>query len=245
MHARAGATIWSRCVLLVGVVLALVVAGCRSGPIYQVRVNGLGNTTPDAYSTFIVIPAMEGITADDLQFAEYAQYVVTALKDRGFKPVSESDTADLAVALSYGISDPQSQAYSYSVPTYGVTGYQSSTTTGVAVPVGGSTYYTGKTTYTPTYGVTGSQTYSGVQTYFTRYCVIGGYDLEALRSSGDVKQVWKTVITSSGSSGDLRRALPAMIAAAQPLIATNTGVIREVDIKESDERVRRIKGATE
>ena len=58
-------------------------------------------------------------------------------------------------------------------------------------------------------------------------------------------QLWTTTVTSTGSSGDLRRVFPALAAAAKPYIGTNTGQIVEVELPENGKAMMEIKGLTD
>ena len=48
-------------------------------------------------------------------------------------------------------------------------------------------------------------------------------DLPTFIRSNVVVPLWRTTMTSSGSSGDLDVAFPIMMAAGQPYLAANTG----------------------
>jgi hypothetical protein len=70
-------------------------------------------------------------------------------------------------------------------------------------------------------------------------------DLDEYRQTEIEVQLWKTTVTSTGSSGDLRRVFPILVAASQQYIGKNTGQKVEVDLYESDESVIEIKGISE
>jgi len=54
--------------------------------------------------------------------------------------------------------------------------------------------------------------------------------------------VWRTVVTSRGTSNDLREVFPVLVAASQPYISTNTGKQVKVILNENDRAVIEIKG---
>jgi len=68
-------------------------------------------------------------------------------------------------------------------------------------------------------------------------------DLEEYRRSEKVVQIWKTTVTSRGTSGDLRRVLPVLVAAAKPYIGINTGKQVGVTLREEEKAVLEIKGS--
>ena len=80
-------------------------------------------------------------------------------------------------------------------------------------------------------------------TYF-RYILLTAYDLQELINTKKEVQLWQTTITSTGSSGDLRRVFPVLVAAAKPYIGTNTGKKVKVVISEDNKTVLEIKNSS-
>jgi hypothetical protein len=72
--------------------------------------------------------------------------------------------------------------------------------------------------------------------------VLDAIDLSEYRKSKKEVQLWKTTVTSTGSSGDLRRVFPVMVTASKPHIATNSGQQIKVKIRENDPNILEIKG---
>ncbi|WP_197490442.1 hypothetical protein [Halothiobacillus diazotrophicus] len=190
--------------------------------------------------SYILLPGNKGVTKDDLQFQEYAHYVTRGLAAHGFTPAETVANANVAIVLSYGIGDPQSHQYSYSLPVYGQTGIASSNTYGTLSSYGNSSSYSGTTTYTPSYGVTGYTSETGSYTTYYRYAQITAYDFQRYLRTKEQRELWKTTVSSTGSSGDLRLVFPILIAAAAPYIATDTGRKIQVVLEESDPSVAAI-----
>jgi len=211
-------------------------------PGFAVVVDSLAAPEAASKRTYVLLPGNENVHPTDLQFQEYSNYVNRALQSRGFVHATGFDDAEIAVVLFYGIGDPKTTQYTYSLPVWGQTGVSSSQTYGTATTFGGTTSYSGTTTHTPTYGVTGYSTQVGSRTTYFRYAMITGYDLAAYRESQQELELWKTTITSTGSSGDLRRVFPVLLGAAAPHLATNTGQQVSVTLYEDDEIVRAVKG---
>ncbi|HVC28104.1 MAG TPA: hypothetical protein VNF48_00990 [Gammaproteobacteria bacterium] len=192
--------------------------------------------------TYIILPGNKGITPDDLQFQEYASELTRALQIRGFAPANAAQDADMIIVLSYGIGNPQSHEYSYVMPMFGQTGISSSYTSGVINSYGSTSSYSGSTTYVPSYGITGYvPTVSEYTTYF-RFAIITAYDPKALEQSHTQMELWQTTITSTGSSGDLRRIFPILIASGEPYFTTNTGQQVHRTLYENDDMVLDVKG---
>jgi hypothetical protein len=219
----------------------VLLAGCGQTRLL-VAVDSLASSTAKEKHTYILLPGNKDVTWDDLQFQEYALYLIRVLNAHGFVSAQKAEDADVAIVLSYGIGEPQTQQYSYSLPVWGQTGVSSANTYGTATTYGNSTSYSGTTTYTPTYGVTGYTTQVGSVTNYFRYALVTGYDFKLFKESNRQVQLWRTTITSTGSSGDLRQVFPVLIGAAVPYLATNTGKQIAVRLRESDEVVRAVKG---
>jgi hypothetical protein len=227
-----------------GLVFAAIVSGCATigQPQFHVTVDSLASPTAQQKRTYILLPGNDGVTWDDLQFQEYASYLTRVLNAQGFISAQKAEDADIAIVLSYGIGEPQARQYSYSLPVWGQTGVSSSHTYGTATAYGNSASYSGTTTYTPTYGVTGYTTHIGTQTTYFRYALITGYDFKAFKETEKQVQLWRTTITSIGSSGDLRQVLPVLISASVPYLSTNTGKQVSVRLYENDKIVKVVKG---
>lgn len=110
-----------------------VLSGCATvgqQPQYHVEVDSLAAPTAREKHTYLLLPGNEGITWDDLQFQEYALYLMRVLNSQGFISADKAEDADVAIVLSYGIGDPQTHQYSYALPVWGKTGVSSSHTYG-------------------------------------------------------------------------------------------------------------------
>lgn len=223
---------------LFGMVFTLT--ACGTGPLrYSTQVDSLASPNATQAKTYLILPGNAGVTADDLQYQEFATYVMRSLTANGFVEAKKFDDADVAVVLTYGIGDPQTHEYSYSLPTFGQTGVSSSQTSGIVTSSGS---YSATTTYTPSFGVTGYVPQTGSVTTYFRYVVMAGYDLKVYQATGKQVQLWRTRITSTGTSGDLRTVFPIMIAAAEPYVGVNSGKQVTVELKEGDKSVLAIKG---
>jgi hypothetical protein len=163
------------------IVFGVLAAGCASTQQFRVSADSLARPDSVARKSYVLLPGNKGTGADDLQFQEYATYVQRALAARGLVHATRLEDADIAVFLSYGIGDPQTHYYTYSLPIWGQTGYSGSTTSGALNTFGGYGTYSGTTTYTPTYGVTGySNQLSSATTYF-RFILLDAYDMESYK----------------------------------------------------------------
>jgi hypothetical protein len=220
----------------------LLISGCADTKTpFIVKIESISGTITNKNS-YVLLPGNKDTKLEDLQFKEYATYVNRALIKQGFTPAESHEKANTVIFLAYGIGEPQEHQYSYSMPTWGQTGVSSSYTTGTVKSHGGYGSYSGTTTYTPTYGITGSTTRIGSDITYFRYMVLDARDLDEYKKSNNEVQLWKTTVTSSGSSGDLRRIFPILVAASQQYVGKNTGQNVEINLFEEDELVMEIKG---
>src|SRR6266571_4350252 len=193
---------------------------------YNLAVSGLGSGPQSA--TYIVLPMMKDVDSTDLQFQEARKYLVAALSKRGLREASSPQSADVAVFLAYGIGAPEAHSYAYSMPVFGQTA-------GGTTSISATT--TGTVTTAPQFGIVGSRTVAGQYTTYTRFVVVSAVDLSVYRSSQQIKETWRTVTVSSGSSGDLRLILPVLFAGAAPYLATNTGRAILLTLRDNDPRI--------
>ena len=212
-------------------VLILLMAGCASVAKYHLNVVSMQAPGTEHKRRFILFPGNEDISPNDPQFREYAGYINRALTSRGFVPAKSDKQADLAIFVVYGIGDPQQHSYSYSVPVWGY-GVDSSRTFGT------------ENIYPLTYGITDYTSQVGTYTTYFRFLVLDAIDLTEYEKSKKTNQLWKTIVTSRGSSDDLRRVFPIMVSASKPHIATNSGQQIDVEIDEDDPSVLELKGQT-
>ncbi len=217
-------------------------SGCATiQPVFMVSVDSISSAIADKKS-YALLPGNKDTNPEDLQFKEYAAYVDRALIKQGFVPAESLEKANIAIFLAYGIGDPQEHQYSYSIPTWGKTGVSSSYTTATIRQYGGYGSYSGTTMHTPTYGITGSETHIGSYTTYFRFIILDAVDMDEHKKSNKEVQIWKTTVTSTGRSGDLRHVFPILVAASRQYIGKNTGQKIKVNLYEEDERVLEIKG---
>jgi hypothetical protein len=227
---------------LIAVAMTALLAGC--GVKYYSKVDGLSAIQVPAKSRYLLLPGNKDTTPQDLQFQEYALQVTRALDHRGFVRTDSAADADIAIFVTYAIGDPTTHQYAYSVPVWGQTGTSSSRTTGTASTIGGTTTYNATTTYTPSYGVVGATSGTRNYTTYSRFVVLDAYDVPYYLAKSEMKQVWRTTVTSTGSSGDLRLVMPFMLAAAEPYFGVNTGRQISVVLRSRNKDVARVRGTS-
>jgi hypothetical protein len=213
---------------------------------FIIEVDSYGNDSYLLNKRYLLATGDSTINENDLQYIEFSEYVKKALDHKGYSETKNPEEADVVVFFKYGISDPQTFQRTVSIPTWGQTGVKSTNTTGNVYvnPYGKNINYNQTTTSTPTYGVTGYRTVNQTITQYLRFLTITVYDSNEYKETGKDKIVWNTIITSSGSSGDLRKVFPYLIVAGQNFFGLSSGERKEVNIYEGDERINQLKGIT-
>jgi len=229
-----------RCLLL----SLLLISGCATfQPKFEVSVDSIARATADKKS-YLLLPGSEDITADTRRFEEYASYVHRALKKQGFVPAESFEEANVAIYLSYGIGDPRQHRYSYSIRTWDQTGVPAHTAGAVDFPAGYGPY-SGTRISTLGYGIPEATSHLVTYTTYSRYLILDAVALRGNRKTKKGARLWETTVKSTGSSSDLRRVFPILVAASRPYIGTNTGKEVEVALFEDEQEVAAIKGFAE
>lgn len=238
--------------ILIIALMSLLVSACQTGPNYYVNVSSIAAPEVQSGLTYGVWPADGNIRASDLQFREYEAQVSRALELRGFVRAADGAAPDVVAFLEYGIGAPQTRVGSYSVPVWGQTGVASSSTTtfgtATANRYGNTVYGTGQststTTYTPQYGVVGATTQVYSYTQYTRFIFVDAYFTHRWDRDKELDPAFTTEIVSTGSSGDLRKVFPIMLAGSLDHLASSTQGYVPVTMRESDPRILALVGSS-
>lgn len=224
--------------------LSLILAGCahvEPKTRFYVEVDSIvGTDVPNA--KYKLLPGNKDVDENDLQFKEYANYIHRAMSYKGFISEEDMNKADIAVFLVYGIGEPVVNVESYAIPTWGQTGYSSTYTTGSVNAYGNTANYSQNTTLTPQYGVTGSRTGYNTITTYNRFMAISAINLRELKKTKKRIELWRTSVTSTGESDDLRRVFPVLATSAVGYLNKNTGSKVKFFIEEDHPHVLFIKG---
>jgi hypothetical protein len=226
---------------IIAMLAAVFFTGCAR--VYHVTVDSIRGTDTLPGKNYVIVSGNSAIDTNDLQFREYAGYVARALTEKGMTLVDDISRADMEIYLTYGIGDAEQHVYSYAEPVWGQTGSETSATTNVSRE-GGVTSVVQDTVTTPAYGVTGYQTKTDTYTTYPKFITIDAYDLVNHPKSNKLIQLWKTSITASGQSRELRKIFAGMVAAASTYISENTGEAITVNIEADSDKVNEIKGIT-
>ena len=224
--------------LILPVIAIIFLASCAG--MVNVKVDSIKGKNV-AEKGYTLLPAKEELRG--LEFNEYARYIHKGLEARGYINVDDIKSSDLTIFVDFGISEPNTYTSTTSIPQWGQTGVTSSYTTGSINTYGGFGSYSGTTNYIPSYGITGYMPVTSKQTSYTRFLTLVAVDNnEWKKKDKSTEELWKTSVLSDGSSGSLRRVMPAMVAAAYPHFGKNTGQQITIEISEDDDKIKSIKG---
>lgn len=203
-------------------------------PYFAIEVDALRDETAVPLKSYVLFPGMEGMSDTDLQYREVTHYVRKALAARGFSEAADPAGAGIAIFLNYGIGAPQTTCFACSYPLLGIVDAGShpwpSTSLAEAHHLGPSRALDSS----PYVAIVGSTTQVGSLTLYQRFLVLEAMDIARSRTAGKAMPVWKTSMTSPGTSRDLRRILPALVVAGEPWLGEHTDHQVELRIEEND-----------
>ena len=236
---------------LIFFLVAISLIGCVStsmsssnSPKYVIEVDSYGEDSTLVGKSCFLFLADSTINKTDLQFSEFHDLLLKFFIQKKYNIVDSFGLADVIILYNYGISDPTSKEISLNLPVWGQTGISSTSTSGdlKVDPYSNNIKYSEKTTRTPSYGITG---YNNVQTTLTsylRYLNLVAFDMDHYKKTKEQKRLWQSYITSSGSSGDLRKTFPIMLIGASNYIGHKSGEKIQITIHEDDPDVLKLKG---
>lgn len=213
--------------LLIIIFLGALLGGCAAStqkqqpyvPEYEISVDSIKSPKADAKYNYIILPGNDNTSANDLVYNEFAGYIISALSAQGYSQAKTENDADILIILRYGISEPQQQVETGPSPLLMLSDSQAFRSLGLLGALDGP-----RTT-----------------TYYHRFIVLDAIDLNEYKISQNISPLWKTTITSIGTSGDLRQLFPIMVAASSQHIATNSTQQIQVVIRDDDPRIKILK----
>jgi hypothetical protein len=229
--------------------ILFLLTGCASmyntaNPVYSVEVDAYGDDSYLRGKKYVLVPSDSTIDENDLQYIEFSKYVKVMLYKKGYiETVIEDGDADVMIFFKYGISDPETFQKTVAVPQWGQTGVSSTTTRGNVYvnPFTNNVKYNQTTTSMPTYGITGYINQTQTYTKYLRYILLTTYDLNFYIKNKKDKIVWNTIITSSGTGGDLRKIIPYMVYAGGLYFGKSSGEKKMMRIYEDYEQIKLLK----
>jgi hypothetical protein len=201
------------------------VANAYSGHIYESEVQSFGNYSMEG-KTFYVISADPKVSNKDLEFQDYKDYITQCLILKNAIPCENSDSADVCILFDYGVVD-KSYVANVAIPIWGISGSTLITTTSRYIG-GGVISQSSNVVSSLNTGVTGIlNRKENIQDY---HRVINLYAYDNKDRTSDPVMLWKTNISSSGSSRDLQQVLPYIAHAAIPYMGQQTNGIKTFQV---------------
>jgi hypothetical protein len=216
---------------------AFFLVGCTTATLYEVDVDSIAQKDT-SFSKVFVIPISND--APIVQ-QEFKTYVERALENQKFEIVDSIKGADLVITFNYGMKSSQeirsSPTYDWVAPK--AYGFEATTTK----PYSQQSWNTSGTISEQGIGhleQTGSETYT--EWSHLRVIVIKAFEASDLREHEKKNpiELWQTTITSRGSSSDMRKVFPAMLAAGARALGHKTNGQIRVQIHEDAEPIKEI-----
>lgn len=212
---------------LAAVAAMIILAGCVSTDTLTVKINSLASPTVGYGKSYFVENADKLEGEAGLQFNEFANMVERALAAKGFVrlPMSLKDSADMAVKLGYTVSEPKTVAIVERDPIYGDVG------------ISKIEKKDNEVVFHRERGVIGYDKSVRYETYYTYTVTVEARDAMAERTGAGVTNLWKTILTATTQSSDMRTTFPKMIAAGGIYMGLDSGRELTVDIEDNDPRL--------
>lgn len=223
---------------------------------FVVEVDAYGDDSYLNSKKYLLLPADSTIDMNNLEYIEYSSYVVKILNNKGYIEVFNISDADIIIYFNYRISEPIVYQETESIPIRGQTGVSSVTSISNSNSTTNNGYQykyikTGSTstsnintttqTYAvPQYGTVGYREKTTTHTEYLRFVHLIAYNI----NNNNNRAIWSTVITSSGSSNDLRKVIPYMLIGGSKYLGKSSEEKKERRIYENDERVIWLKASS-
>ncbi len=222
-------------VTIAALFISLLVVGCSSGiPVKVDSIVGSENPPGKTYSWF---SGMQNVPQDDLYFREFSNYFRSVLKQRGYVESKEGNAA-LAIYFSYGVSPGKTVQYTTTTPMYDWFGGDTIVYVETKDQGGGEVSRTTSTVTTPVYRrMVGVDVDTRSYTLFTSYAVLEAKRYQAGSKPEEMKTLWKTTVSITGRSNDLRALMPVLATAAGPYLGVDTGAAKIVKIQKDDPKL--------
>lgn len=226
-------------------ILMSVMSGCATHFVVQVNAIADAAATPGG-TRYVLRNGNPDGGEDGLFFREFSAYFIPLLAQKGYQRVESSDKADIVIYFRYAVSDGRTGVSTFSHPLYETIGGNTINVTETKTDSGGTTTTTHSTLHIPLQTIyVGTAVESQSYTVYTSNAALEAYKIEAgtTEEATQHKVLWKTLISSTGESNDLRTTMPAMAAAAAPYLGGNSGAAVTVTLKPDDPQIIAVKKA--
>lgn len=221
--------------LFIALILALAItllAGCASP--FVVQVSAIADPTASVSNTcYVLLNGNAKGQEDDLFFREFSAYFIPLLTEKGYQRVDTREEAELEIFLRYAVSEGRTGVSTFSHPIYETVGGNSFNITQTRTDSSGAVITTNSTVRIPLQTL-----YVGTAVESRSYVLYtSSAALEAYKIKPTGKILWKTLMSITSDSNDLRSTIPVMATAAAPYIAGNSGAAKNIRLKRDDPRI--------
>jgi hypothetical protein len=217
-------------------VVVMLFSSCGTTTKFVTNVNSFGSDSEFNSKNYFILSSDSLTPLSKFEYLEYTHYLEKALSENGYNLIADINDADVIISFTYGISDPKTYVRKVSVPIWGQTGYNT-TTTKSTVTVDSKTNkttYNQTTTNTPTYGVVGTKMVDKTVTEYFRYTHITAYDYKSYTENQEMRIIWDTEITSKGTSDDLRKVMPCLIFTGRKYLGKSSGEKKQITLYDNN-----------
>ncbi len=227
-------------IFFISMAMISLLSGCASSLTMQVNAIADKNLKPTGMRYVLLNGNTKG-QEDDLFFREFSAYFVQLLTNKGYQRVKTRDRADIEIFFRYGVSDGRSGVHTFMHPIYETVGGNSIQFTETKTDSSGTTTTTGTVHIPASYQYVGTAVESRRYTVFTSSIALEAYSVPAGQDAPSI--LWKTLVSSTSDSNDLRAIIPVMAVAVEPYLAGNSGKQQSISIKYEDPKVLAIRKA--
>lgn len=228
--------------ILMLIVLTASLFGCTSRLVVQVSAIADTEAKGDLTRYVLLNGNAEG-QENDLFFREYSAYFILLLSKKGYQRVATREKADIEIFFRYTVSDGRTGIHTFSHPIYETFGGNTITFTETKTDSSGTTTTTQGTVHVPLQTqYVGNVLDSSSYVEYTSSAALEAYKVRHENTKKEQPTIlWKTLMSSTSYSNDLRSVIPIMATAAEPYLAGNSGAAKNISLPLDDPRILQIK----
>lgn len=217
----------------------LLGAGCGT----LVKVDSLARPGNEAAISYEIKNGNPLVTDDSLRFKEAAGFVKTALSGKGMYEAPAGAVPDMVVDLDYGIGPPVTRRDVHQVPIYRtIPGATRTETVATGTDAKGNTTYSTVTYQDPPRRVFEGMREEVVYTVvYEKFISLTARENKPTTEGQPDNEIWTVDVTSEGTSRDVRKTLPVLVAASIDYIGKDTQGQKSIRIKDNDSNVAFVK----
>ena len=228
----------------IGLCLVMLVSlfGCTTR--LTVQVNAIADTEiRTKASRYVLLNGNAEGQENDLFFREFSAYFIPLLTKKGYQRVATREAADIEIFFRYAVSEGRSGVHTFAHPIYETFGGNTITFTETKTDGSGTTTTTQGTVHVPLQTLyVGTAVESHSYTLYTSSAALEAYVINDDDTKKDQPTIlWKTLMSSTSDSNDLRSVIPIMATAAAPYITGNSGSSKTIRLELDDPKVLAIK----